>query len=107
MRNGRTEKNHWEISTNEYNIPCFRCLTTGSVAYFSNDGNLFLFRHYEGKRDTLLYYFYLALFRVQLGFYKDMEITDRFPLNLVMKKHLLFFQDFFAPFLNSCDQSTG
>jgi hypothetical protein len=59
---------------------------------------MFLFRHYEGKRDTLLYYFFQSCFRVQLGFYRGMEITDKFPLNLVMNRYLLFFQDFIAPF---------
>ena len=98
VENGKKEKHIWEVNTNEYNIPYIRCLSTGALAYFSNDGRLFLFRHYEGEKNTLLYYFFLASFKVQLGFYKDLELTDRYPLNLVMKKPLLLLQDFVAPF---------
>lgn len=98
VKNGVKEKQVWEVSTNEYNIPYIKCLSTGSIAYFSNDGSLFLFRHYEGRKNTLLYFFFLASFRVQLGFYKNLELTDSYPLNLIMKKPLLFFQDFTAPF---------
>jgi hypothetical protein len=98
FENGKKEKHVWEVNTNEYNIPYIRCLSTGALAYFSNDGRLFLFRHYEGEKNTLLYYFFLASFKVQLGFYKDLELTDRYPLNLVMKNPLLLLQDFVAPF---------
>ncbi len=92
------EKTTWEINTNEFNQPYIKCLNTGAVAWFSNDGNLFLFRHYDGPKNTLLYYFFLANFKVQLGFYRNMEINDILPLNLILKNPFLFFQDFVAPF---------
>jgi len=97
-RNGKTTKEIWEISTNEFNQPFIKCASNGAVAWFSNDGSLFLFQHYEGPKDTLLYYFFQASFKVQLGFYKNLEIIDNFPLNLILKNPLLFFQDFVAPF---------
>jgi urea transporter len=97
-RNGFSKKVTWEIGTNEFNNPFIKCLSTGAVAWFSNDGSLFLFRHYDGPKDTLLYYFFQATFRVQLGFYKNLEIKDIFPLNLILKNPLLFIQDFVAPF---------
>ena len=98
-REGKSEIQRWEVDANEFNIPFVKCLTSGAIAYFSNDGNLFMFRHYEGKKDTLLYYFFLAAFKVPLGFYRGIQISDRFPLNLVMNKFLLFLQDFTAPFI--------
>ncbi|HLN20605.1 MAG TPA: urea transporter [Bacteroidales bacterium] len=97
--NGKKEFHRWEVDANEYNIPFIRCLTSGSVAYFSNDGELFMFRHYDGKKNTLLYYFFLAALRVPLGFYKETEISDRYPLNIIMNRFLLFLQDFLAPFV--------
>ena len=97
--NGKVWLAKWEINTNEYNIPYVKCKETGAVAYFSNDGNLFFFRHYEGKKGTLLYYFFLAAFKIPLGYYMDMEIADHYPLNLVTSRHLLFLQDFLAPFV--------
>jgi len=97
-RNGKADKELWEISTNEYNQPFIKCASAGAIAWFSNDGSLFLFKHYDGPKNTLLYYFFQATFKVQLGFYKNLEIKDTFPLNLIMKNPLLFFQDFVAPF---------
>ena len=99
LKDGKKEKIKWEVDANDFNIPFIRCLSTGAVAYFSNDGDLFMFRHYEGKFRTLLYFFFLAAFKVPLGFYKEIEISDRFPLNLITPKLLLFFQDFTAPFM--------
>ena len=72
--------------------------TRPGAAWFSNDGNLFFFRHYDGPADTLLYHFFIANFKVQLGYYKKMEISDNLPVNLMLKNPLLFFQDFVAPF---------
>ncbi len=97
-KNGKNSKEIWEINTNEFNQSFIKCASTGAVAWFSSDGSLFLFKHYDGPKDTLLYYFFQATFKVQLGFYKDMVIKDKLPLNLIMKNPLLFFQDFVAPF---------
>jgi len=99
LKDGKKLELNWEVDANEFNIPFIRCLSTGAVAYFSNDGNIFMFRHYEGRKDTLLYYFFLSAFKVPLGFYRNIEIEDHFPLNLVMNKFALFIQDFTAPFL--------
>jgi len=99
LEDGKKEKQKWEVDANEFNMPFVKCLSSGAIAYFSNDSNLFMFRHYEGKKDTLLYFFFLAAFKVPLGFYKGIEISDRFPLNLIMNKFLLFLQDFTAPFI--------
>ena len=96
--NGIKERVTWEISTDEFNNPFIKCLSTGAIAWFSNDGNLFLFRHYTGPANTLLYHFFIANFKVQLGFYNKMEIHDILPMNLILKNPLLFFQDFVAPF---------
>lgn len=95
---GKKRKEIWEIDTNEYNATFIKCLSTGSLAWFSNDDKLFLFHHYTGSKDTLLYYFFQAAFKVQLGFYKNLEINDKFPLNLILRNPLLFLQDFVAPF---------
>ena len=99
IRDGKKEHCRWEVDANEYNIPFIRCISTGALAYFSNDSNLFRFRHYEGRKNTLLYFFFLAAFKIPLGFYRDIQISDRFPLNLVMNNFLLFLQDFTAPFV--------
>jgi hypothetical protein len=68
------------------------------MAYFTNDGNLMYFTHYSGPKNCILYYFFLAAFQIQLGYYQDLILTDRYPLNLIYKQPLLGAQDFAAPF---------
>jgi urea transporter len=96
--NGRQAVEDWEVYTDEYNNSYIKCEQTGSVAYFVNDGNLVMFRHYEGKKGDLLYWLYLAAFKLQQGFYSEMKVYDRYPLNLYVRKMILIWQDFLAPF---------
>ena len=96
--NGHTGKVEWEVLTDPFNNTFIRCLNTKSIAWFTNDGNLLYFTHYEGDKKALLYYFFLASFQVQQGYYQDMVLKDRYPLNLLYKAPLLTLQDIFAPF---------
>ena len=67
-------------------------------AYFKSENNVFYFTHYEGKKKGLLFYFYLGSYKLITGFYKDLELTDNYPLNILNKNILILIQDFFAPF---------
>ncbi len=88
----------WEIFTNSYNNSYFYCKKTKSLAYFKNDGSMFYFTHFEGNKKSELYHFYLAFYKVQLGFYAQMTLEDFFPQSQAFSAKQLFFQDFFAPF---------
>jgi urea transporter len=96
--NGKEKFTAWEVNTDPYNNSYLRCTATGAMAYFINDGHLLYFTHYEGKKDSLLYYFVMAAFQVQQGYYQDMEISDRYPLNLIYRQPLLGLQDLVGPF---------
>jgi urea transporter/murein DD-endopeptidase MepM/ murein hydrolase activator NlpD len=96
--NGDTTEAAWEVETDAYNNSYIRCERSGAMAYFINDGNLIYFTHYSGDKKALLYYFFLAAFQVQQGFYQDLAINDRYPLNLIFHHPLLGLQDFVAPF---------
>lgn len=96
--NGHSGKVEWEVQTDPFNNTFIRCLNSKSIAWFTNDGNLLYFTHYEGNKKALLYYFFLASFKVQQGYYQDMVLKDRYPLNLLYKAPLLTLQDIFAPF---------
>jgi urea transporter/murein DD-endopeptidase MepM/ murein hydrolase activator NlpD len=97
---GIGETVNWEVSTDIYNNSFIKCEKTDSIAYFESDGNLLYFKHFEGNRSSLLYYFFLGAFKIQMGFYKDMTLKDQFPVNLLFKKTSLFFHDFIAPFFS-------
>jgi len=97
-KNGLECTDTWEVYTDAFNNTIIRCLETESKAYFANDDNLLYFKHFEGDKKSLLYYFFLAVFKLQLGYYQDMILEDRYPLNLIYRQPLLSLQDIFAPF---------
>jgi len=88
----------WQVQTSIYNKSYLSCDKTGSRAWFENDGAIWYFTHFEGDRSSLLYYFYLAAFKVQQGFYRDISLEDEYPVNITFPRAILFFQDFIAPF---------
>jgi urea transporter len=89
----------WEVLTTPYNTSYFLCHSTGSVAYFQNDGIYFSFTHFDGDRISLLYYFYLAAFRIPIVNIDKSSLTDYLPVNQTFKGWRLFLHDFTAPFI--------
>ncbi len=98
LKNGEARESTWEVYTDPYNNAYIKCHQSGAMAYFINDGNLMFFTHYSGDKSCLLYYFFMAAFQVQQGFYQDLSITDKYPLNLIYSQPLLGLQDVLAPF---------
>ncbi len=98
VRNMEKAKSFWEVNTDPYNNSYIHCHQSGAMAYFKNDGNLMFFTHFSGDKRSLLYYFFLAAFQVQQGFYQGLTISDRYPLNLIFNHPLLGLQDIVAPF---------
>ncbi len=88
----------WEVQVDIYNKSLIYCETTGAKAYFHNDGDFHYFTHYEGSKKALLYYFYLANYKVMNGFYKDLIIKDNYPLHNTANTLILIAQDFISPF---------
>jgi len=88
----------WEVFTNTYNKSYIYCLATKSIAYFQNDGVYFYFTHFVGDRESLLFSFYQAAFRVPLVYVNGYISTDYLPVNQAFKGWRLFLHDFTAPF---------
>ena len=88
----------WEIFTDAWNRTYIYCAQTQSYAYFTNDDTMIYFYDFEGDKDSLLFYFYLAFYRILLGYYQEIEIEDQLPLIHFNNKIVNFIQDFFAPF---------
>jgi urea transporter/murein DD-endopeptidase MepM/ murein hydrolase activator NlpD len=97
-RKGQEARIEWEVQASIYNKSFIFCKKTNSRAWFENDGTIWYFTHFEGDRSSLLHYFYLAAFQVQFGFYQDIELNDKFPVNQTFKRGILFLQDLVAPF---------
>ncbi len=99
VNNSAEKETKWEVFTDSYNNKYFYCSGTRSYAYFVNDGTMFYFTAFYGDRKSLLFYFYLASYKVLLGNYPDFEINDFFPLNTIHKNSIvLLLHDFAAPF---------
>lgn len=87
-----------EVWVDAFNNSYFKCLKTDAVAYFDNNGSLFQFISYVGNKNSFLYTLYLSLYKLEQGFYKDLEITDNLPIDNVFSVRKRFLQDFIAPF---------
>ena len=97
---GKKQSNgEWTVQTDMFNNRYFECSATGSKAYFKLDGTLFYFTHFEGSRKTILYHFYLAAYKLPLGFYKNMQVEDIFPPTILKMGLLRLIQDIVAPFV--------
>ncbi|MDH4473136.1 MAG: urea transporter [Fluviicola sp.] len=99
MMNIKTSKSiEWKIATDDLNRTFIHCATTKSTLWFFNDGILFCCYDFEGSQQSLLFDFYLANYRVLLGCYSDISLTDTYPLMHFSNKFLLVIQDIIAPF---------
>ena len=88
----------WQVQSDIYNNTFIIEKESKSIAWFNNDGMIHYFSNYQGKKNSLLHYFYLATYRLPLGFYKNLLVQDEYRIDIVRKRALLFIQDFFAPF---------
>jgi murein DD-endopeptidase MepM/ murein hydrolase activator NlpD len=94
----RIKTYEWEVVADIYNNTYIWCPTTKSRLFFRFDDHILYFTAFEGKKYTLLYFFYLAYYKMLMGYYRDLNITDLFPVNTLNRPFLLMIQDFTAPF---------
>ncbi len=92
------EEIDWIVEVDAFNNSYILCSKTASKAYFTNDGNIHYFSHFEGDKDSLLFGFFMASYKVMLGFYRKITIKDQYPAHLMNNPLLMILQDFVAPF---------
>lgn len=97
-RNGVKHQYLWKVESDIYNNTSIVCEKNGDRAWFKRIDDVFYFTYYKGSTNSLLYYFYLSSFKLAMSFYKGMQISDSFPLNIFPDKKLLVLQDFVIPF---------
>jgi hypothetical protein len=90
---------NWEVFADAYNNKYFFCSETQSTAFFVNDGTMFYFTSFYGSRKSLLYFFYITAYKVLLGYYEHIELTDIVPLHVIRRNMIsLWINDIIAPF---------
>jgi urea transporter/murein DD-endopeptidase MepM/ murein hydrolase activator NlpD len=87
----------WMVETDVFNNTYIRCEKDGGLAYLYNDGDLHYFTNFTGSKNSALYWFFISLFKVPLGFLPNSKISDTIPLNLMFGGPLNVLQDFVAP----------
>jgi hypothetical protein len=74
------------------------CEKTNSRAYFYNDGEIHYFTHFDGDKSSLLFQYFLATYKVMMGYYRNLLVTDNYPVNTFSNQFMGIIQDFVAPF---------
>jgi urea transporter len=87
-----------EVLTDAWNQSYISSSSTGVNAYFINNGNSFYFTSFYGSEKSLLFYFYLAAYKVVFTVDPELVATDTFPLQVIVNKAMLWLLDFVAPF---------
>jgi urea transporter/murein DD-endopeptidase MepM/ murein hydrolase activator NlpD len=87
----------WIVETDVYNNTFIKSEKDGGMAYLYNNSDLHYFTNFTGSKNSALYWFFLSLFKVPLGFLPNSKISDSIPLNLMFRGILNFLQDFVAP----------
>jgi len=88
----------WEVITDSLNASYIQCNGTKSRAYFSCNDTLFYFTGFEGDSKCLLFYFFLAAYKIVLSQFDNLQIKDRLSIEGTQKGILKIVQDFLAPF---------
>jgi len=92
----------WEIFTTPSNQTYIYCHQTKSTAYFVNNGTLFYFTDFYGNKKSFLHYFYIALHKILLGYYKGVEVEDKLLIDAFFNPLIKGVHDFTAPFFHYC-----
>lgn len=87
----------WVVETDVYNNTYIRSEKDGSVAYLYNNGDLHYFTNFTGKKNSALYWFFISMFKIPLGFQPNSNIDDSLPVNLMFGGIQKTIQDFVAP----------
>lgn len=88
----------WEVKVSAYNETYFHCKQHNDYAYFVNNGTMFYFTNYFGKRRSLLFLFFKVAFKILLSADKKITITDTYPRTITGRHPLRWIQDLVSPF---------
>ena len=89
----------WVVETDVYNTTYLKCEQHNNTAYLYNKGDMHYFTNFNGMKNSALYWFFISLFKVPLGFLPNSKIQDVIPLNMMFGGVLKFLQDFISPLL--------
>lgn len=89
---GKTISEFWEVKIDPYNIPYIES-STGSIATFFNDDEVFYFTSYIGKKTDALYHFYLAAIQIPFSTMINLRWKDSYPVSMLASIPVMFISD--------------
>ena len=89
----------WEVFTDAWNNTYLYCHNTKASAWFTRNESIFYFTAFEGDKNSLLYYFYLAAYKILLSTSPEFITKDKFPLQLSTNNITKWLQDIVSPFV--------
>lgn len=93
-----TVTEEWEVFTNAYNVSYLYCTKSKSFAYFNSNDSIFYFTSFTGNKTSLLYYFYLAAYKIVFADTQSISTHDKLPVEVYHGKLGKALQDLVAPF---------
>lgn len=87
-----------EVFTDAYNQSYLYCHRSKATAYFAKNEVSFYFKSFYGRRDSLLFCFYEACYKIIFTTNPDIRVSDQFPLLLSKNGLLKWVQDVVSPF---------
>lgn len=87
---------HWETDVDIYNTTFIRDDNDNRI-YLYNDGFMHYFTNYTGKRNSPLFWFFAALYKVPLGYIPGSRLSDILPIHFFFGGILKWMQDLVAP----------
>lgn len=95
---GHASMYRWEVLCDEWGNRYLWCPRTKSAAWFNLNDSCFWFYHFSGDKNSLLYHFYRATYKVPFSVEKEIQFVEEFPLHLICNNLTRYVQDFLSPF---------
>lgn len=89
----------WTVETDPYNNTYIRSESESGVGYLYNNNDLHYFTNFIGDKYTILYWFFVSLFKIPLGYLPNSQIKDHIPVNMMFGGMIKILQDFIAPLI--------
>ena len=103
-KDGKIISEIWEVKINPYNIPYIES-STGSIATFFNDDEVFYFTSYIGKKKDALYHFYLAAIQIPFTTMKNLRWRDSYPVSMLANIPVMILSDLMILITNPFEAS--
>ena len=95
--NGKSGKEHWEVKIDIFNHMYIEN-DDGAKLYIYLSDKVFYSTNYVGKKDSVLYFFYLNVISVPFGYYEKLNWYDKYPISITVKSFVRYLSEFILLF---------